>query len=66
MFVQLKKIALELTEKYHNIGSRIAWLSIRLSQSFQPININDTMLTSTYARNEILSLIVTDLVSDIE
>ncbi|KAJ6638640.1 Chondroitin sulfate synthase 2, partial [Pseudolycoriella hygida] len=61
LFLQLKKIALELSDKYRNIGSRIAWLSIRLTPSYQTSGANASMLTSTYAQNEILSLVVTDL-----
>lgn len=63
LYSQLKKLALDLSEKYHNIGSRIAWLSIRLSPSFQTTGKNASMLSSTYGEKEILSLVVTDLVS---
>lgn len=62
VFLPLKKLALELSEKYKDDGSRIAWLSIRLPEVFsKEPNISDVMLSSMYAEQEILSFAVADL-----
>lgn len=61
-FKSLKTLALDLSTKYKNDGSRIAWVSIRL-----PLMLSDTppagdiMLNTLYGRNEILSVAVADL-----
>ncbi|XP_054728501.1 chondroitin sulfate synthase 2 [Anastrepha obliqua] len=61
-FKSLKTLALDLSTKYKNDGSRIAWVSIRLpsilSDAPPP---EDIMLNSVYGRNEILSVVVADL-----
>lgn len=57
-------MATQLTDKYKNDGSRIAWVSIRLPQEMtNSMNTNDSsaILSSTYANQEILSLVVIDL-----
>lgn len=64
VFIELKSMATQLTDKYKNDGSRIAWVSIRLPQEMtNSMNINDSsaILSSTYANQEILSLVVIDL-----
>lgn len=58
----LKKLALELSDKYKDDGSRIAWLSIRLPEIYSnESNNSDVVLSSMYAENEILSFAVADL-----
>lgn len=64
IFADLKSIALQLSEKYKNDGSRIAWVSIRLPERFSRMENNKNesmMLNSMYANQEILSLAMTDL-----
>lgn len=64
VFAELKSLALQLSEKYKNDGSRIAWVSIRLPQQlYGSLNINTTsaILSSVYSNHEILSVVVTDL-----
>lgn len=62
IFVPLKTLAVDLTEKYKADSSRIAWVSIRLPAEYsENFNDNDILLNSVYGRNEILSLAVTDL-----
>lgn len=62
MFAELKTMALQLTEKYKNDSSRIAWVSIRLPEQISNmINVESSMLSSIYGSQEILSLVVTDL-----
>lgn len=63
VFFDLKKVAIELSEKYKTDGSRIAWVSIRLTDKFSAMDpsINSVMLSSMYGNNEILSLVATDL-----
>jgi chondroitin polymerizing factor len=62
VFLAVKNLALSLTEKYKNDGSRIAWVSIRLPVEFSAdFDENDVLLSSMYGRNEILSFAATDL-----
>lgn len=64
VFGGIKSLALELSDKYKTDGSRIAWLSIRLPESFDHLsNVNEStiMMSSAYGRNEILGIAVTDL-----
>lgn len=63
VFYVLKDMALKLTEKYKNEGSRIAWVSIRLTEKFSDTQPNTTsvLLNSVYGKQEILSLVMTDL-----
>lgn len=64
IFADLKSIALQLSEKYKNDGSRIAWVSIRLSERFsRPNNAkkDSVVLNSIYGNQAILSLVMTDL-----
>lgn len=62
IFQPLKIFAGELSNKYKSDGSRIAWVSIRLPAEFSgSIQDSDNVLSSVYARNEILSLAMTDL-----
>lgn len=63
VFYTLKDQALKLSEKYKNDGSRIAWVSIRLTEKFSGTHPNATsaMLNSVYGKQEILSLVMTDL-----
>lgn len=63
VFFALKDFALKLTEKYKNDGSRISWVSIRLTEKFGDTHPNGTsvMLNSVYGKQEILSLVMTDL-----
>lgn len=63
MFYKLKKLALNLSENYKSDGSRIAWVSIRLPSVYSETHFNesDIMLSSIYAQNEILSVVVADL-----
>lgn len=61
-FADLKSIALQLSEKYKNDGSRIAWVSIRLPERLsQSAKTEAAMFNSVYANQEILSFAVTDL-----
>lgn len=63
VFSELKKLAIQLSEKYKNDGSRIAWVSVLLPEQFSDTLNRDTasMLSSTYGNQEILSLAVIDL-----
>lgn len=63
VFSELKKLAIQLSEKYKNDGSRIAWVSVLLPEQFADTLNRDTasMLSSTYGNQEILSLAVIDL-----
>lgn len=63
IFADLKTLAVNLTEKYKTDGSRIAWLSIRLPDKFNDIDVKQSSvaLNSVYAHHEILSLVVADL-----
>lgn len=64
VFGGIKALALELSDKYKTDGSRIAWLSIRLPESFDHLpHVNDSaiMLSSVFGRFEVLSIAVTDL-----
>lgn len=63
IFIELKNIALQLSDKYKADGSRIAWVSIRLPEIFSESDSNgdSVMLSSLYGKNGILSLVVTDL-----
>lgn len=60
----MKSTGLQLSEKYKNDGSRIAWVSIRLPDSFsRPLadKSDSVMLNSMYGNQEVLSLAMTDL-----
>lgn len=63
VFAEPKRVALELSEKYKADGSRIAWVSIRLTDKFSSMDptAESIMLRSMYGNNEILSLVATDL-----
>lgn len=63
IFAEPKRVALEISEKYKVDGSRIAWVSIRLTEKFSAMDPSDSsiMLRSMYGNNEILSLLATDL-----
>lgn len=63
VFYALKDLALKLTDKYKNDRSRIAWVSIRLTEKFSDTHPNGTsaMLSSMYGKQEILSMVMTDL-----
>jgi hypothetical protein len=63
IFVDLKTLALDLSEKFKSDNSRIAWVSIRLPPEIVDPSptIDDVGLTSIYGANEILSLAMTDL-----
>lgn len=56
-------MALKLTEKFKTDGSRIAWVSIRLTEKFSDThpNATSTLLNSVYGKQEILGLVMTDL-----
>ncbi|XP_067641381.1 chondroitin sulfate glucuronyltransferase [Eurosta solidaginis] len=61
-FKSLKTLALDLSTKYKNDGSRIAWVSIRLPTILSDIPATeDIMLNSLYGHKEILSIAVADL-----
>uniref|UniRef100_W8B6G0 Hexosyltransferase n=2 Tax=Ceratitis capitata TaxID=7213 RepID=W8B6G0_CERCA len=61
-FKSLKTLALDLSTKYKNDGSRIAWVSIRLPPMLSDTPpAGDIMLNTLYGRNEILSVAVADL-----
>lgn len=62
LYIKLKTIALDLTEKYKNDNLRIAWVSIRLPEELnqKPAESN-IALNSVYAQNGFLSLAATDL-----
>lgn len=63
VFAEPKRVALEISDKYKADGSRIAWVSIRLTEKFSGMDPTDSsvMLRSMYGNNEVLSLISTDL-----
>lgn len=63
VFAEPKRLALELSEKYKVDGSRIAWVSIRLTEKFSAMDpsAESIMVRSMYGNNEILSLVATDL-----
>lgn len=61
VFNRLKVLSIQLSELYKADGSRVAWLSIRLPDAVPKASSDDIMLSSIYARNEILSLAVADL-----
>ncbi|XP_031631958.1 chondroitin sulfate glucuronyltransferase [Contarinia nasturtii] len=64
VFADLKTMALQLSEKYKNDGSRIAWVSVRLPEKFSNMfrgSHSTSMFSSMYGSEEILSLVVTDL-----
>lgn len=62
VFLPLKNLALGLTEKHKQDGSRIAWVSIRLPPELsQPANPNHLLSTSLYGPNQLLSFAATDL-----
>lgn len=55
-------MALNLSDKFKNDGSRIAWVSIRLPDAFNKLSFDSSaMLSSVYGNSEILSIVVTDL-----
>lgn len=62
-FREVKALATQLSEKYKNDGSRIAWVSIRLPEQFTNTSSksSSSILSSMYGNHEILSLVVTDL-----
>lgn len=62
IFAEPKRVALELSEKYKADGSRIAWVSIRLTEKFSAMDpsAESVMLRSMYGNNEILGLVATD------
>lgn len=63
VFADLKSMALHLSDKYKNDGSRIAWVSIRLPEQFSNTfdGIHSSIYSSMYGSQEILSIVVTDL-----
>lgn len=63
VFYNLKMLALNLSEKYKNDGSRIAWLSIRLPEKFIETHPRESAaaISSVYGRQEVLGLVMTDL-----
>lgn len=64
IFADLKSTGLQLSEKYKNDGSRIAWVSIRLPEIFSRPSAeksDSVMLNSMYGHQEVLSLAMTDL-----
>lgn len=64
VFLKLKNQAIELTERYKNDGSRVAWVSVRLPEEFSPSVVRPetfAALSSIYGPNQILSLAATDL-----
>lgn len=61
VFYRLKQLGLQLSELYKADGSRVIWVSIRLPDVVRKAKVDDVMLSSIYARNEILSLVVADL-----
>ncbi|XP_055617714.1 chondroitin sulfate synthase 2 [Toxorhynchites rutilus septentrionalis] len=62
VFLPLKNIALSLTDKHKQDGSRVAWVSIRLPPELsQPFNLNHLYSTSLYGPNQLLSFAATDL-----
>lgn len=64
VFGYIKALAVSLSDKYKTDGSRIAWLSIRLPESFDHLphaNNSNIMLSSAFGQYEILSVAVTDL-----
>lgn len=63
VFSELKRIAIQLSEKYKSDGSRIAWVSILLPEQLSNTLNRDSaaILSSTYGNEEILSLVVVDL-----
>lgn len=61
VFIRLKELGIQLSELYKTDGSKIAWVSIRLPDTVPKASSDDIMLSSIYARNEILSLAVADL-----
>lgn len=62
VFLPLKNLALGLTEKHKQDGSRVAWVSIRLPPELSaPFNMNHLYSTSLYGPNQLLSFVATDL-----
>lgn len=63
VFGDLKTMALQLSEKYKNDGSRVAWVSIRLPEQFSNSfdGIHSSMYSSMYGSQELLSIVITDL-----
>lgn len=61
VFIRLKELSVQLSELYKADGSRVAWLSIRLPDAIPKASSDDIMLSSVYARNEIISVVVADL-----
>ncbi|XP_065092448.1 chondroitin sulfate synthase 2 [Ochlerotatus camptorhynchus] len=62
VFLPLKNLALGLTEKHKQDGSRIAWVSIRLPPELSaPFNLNHLYSTSLNGPNQLLSFAATDL-----
>uniref|UniRef100_T1H127 Hexosyltransferase n=1 Tax=Megaselia scalaris TaxID=36166 RepID=T1H127_MEGSC len=61
-FRDIKQLALNLSTKFKNDGSRIAWVSTRLPASFSGSSTTeDVMLSSIYSTNGILSIAAADL-----
>lgn len=61
-FRDIKLLALDLSTKFKNDGSRIAWVSIRLPSTYSgPSKTEDIMLSSIYSTNELLSIAAADL-----
>ena len=62
VFYELKNIAIETSKRIKSDDSRIAWVSIRLPIEYDcKYQESDEMLSSMYAKQEILSLASTDL-----
>lgn len=62
VFYSLKNFAIETSKRIKSDDSRIAWVSIRLPQEFHyTYGESDELLSSMYAKQEILSLAATDL-----
>ncbi|XP_058835207.1 chondroitin sulfate synthase 2 [Topomyia yanbarensis] len=62
VFLPLKNLALGLTDKHKQDGSRIAWVSIRLPPELsQPVSLNHVYSSSLYGTNQLLSFAATDL-----
>lgn len=62
VFYRLKNVAITTSKKIKNDDSRIAWVSIRLPPELDyTYEDSDELLSSLYAKQEILSLAVTDL-----
>lgn len=61
-FRDIKLLALDLSTKFKNDGSRIAWVSARLPLALSgPSSTEDIMLSSIYSSNGLLSIAAADL-----